>query len=223
MNRLVVALLLICHSLANAQGVVSLSGNEVFVTEYSSNVSIGWGDKKTWSDYAPLEIKWSREADNAELFANPVTGNNVLVDTATFHNYKLRGGDRKHGQTIQLDSTRNNRPLSTGLTWKAEHTYKSYHASWCASDDNSRIDSKFEVKSIEKYTLIVFGKEVTLDVLPVVEEGWWNRCYSGRRYTRLLISKDLDAIVSIEHVGYTPRGPVHESSYRMNVKEIKKP
>ena len=57
----------------------------------------------------------------------------------------------------------------------------------------------------------------------MVERGWLNRCYSGKRFTRLLVSKDLGAMVSIEHIGYNPQEQVHENSYRVNVKEIKRP
>ena len=65
-------------------------------------------------------------------------------------------------------------------------------------------------------------KETAVEVTPVVERGWWTKCYAGRRYTRFLVSKDLGAVVSIEHVGYTPQEQAHSSSFRLNVKEIKR-
>jgi hypothetical protein len=222
MRRLLALLFVVVFpGLAHAQGATTLSGSELFVTEFTRKVSLGWSDKKSWSDFSTVEYMWSRDSNKAELFVNLATGNNVFVDTDTLHNFQLRGGDLKHGETVQLETTRNNQPLDTGVTWKAEHTYKNYPASWC-SDDRSRIDSKFEVGPKEPYTLIVFGKETIVDVVPVVETGWWSRCYSGKRYTRYLVSRDLDAVVSIEHVGFTPQGQAHESSYRFNVKEIKK-
>lgn len=204
----------------SAQGIAPLTGNVLLVTEYTRNVSLGWSDKKTWSDYAPREVTWSRTADGLEVFSDARSG--VLVDTSTYLHYPVAAGVSQLSETVSQNSTREGQKLEPGTSWKAERTYSSAPVSWCSSN-NHNIDAKFEVEPREPYILKIDGKETTLEVTPVVERGWWNRCYSGKRFTRLLVSKDLGAVVSIEHIGYTVQGQAHESSYRVNVKEIKRP
>ena len=205
---------------AFAQGIAPLTGNVLLVTEYTRNVSLGSSDKNTWSDYTPREVRWSRTADGLEVLSG--TTASLLVDTKTYLHYPVAAGVSQLSETISQSSTREGRKLEPGTSWKAERTYASAPVSWCSST-NHNIDAKFEVEPLEPYTLKVDGKEITLEVIPVVERGWWNRCYSGKRFTRFLVSKDLGAVVSIEHIGYTGQGQAHESSYRVNVKEIKKP
>jgi hypothetical protein len=125
-------------------------------------------------------------------------------------------------ETFSQNSSRQGEGLESGAAWAAARTYAHAPASWCA-DPKAKFDSKFEVGVKEPYTLLIAGKETTIEVVPVVERGWWTKCVSGKRYTRLLVSRDLGAVVSIEHIGYTQQGQVHESSYRLNVKELKLP
>ncbi len=205
---------------ASAQGIAPLTGNVQLVTEFSRNVSLGSSDKNTWSDYTPREVKWSRTADGLEVLSG--TTASILVDTKTYLHYPAAAGVSQLSETISQKSTREGQKLEPGTSWKAERTYSSPPVSWC-SNNNHNIDAKFEVEPREPYMLKIDGQETTLEVTPVVERGWWNRCYSGRRFTRLLVSTDLGAVVSIEHIGYTGQGQAHESSYRVNVKEIKKP
>ena len=205
---------------AFAQGIAPLTGNVLLVTEYTRNVSLGWSDKKTWSDYTPRDVTWSRTAEGLEVFSGATAS--VLVDTKTYLQYPVAAGVSQLSETVSQSSTRTGNELEPGASWKAERTYTSTPATWC-HDLKNYLDSKFEVEPREQYTLKIDGKDTTLEVTPVVERGWWNRCYSGKRFTRLLVSKDLGAVVSIEHIGYNPQGQVHESSYRVNVKEIKRP
>ena len=205
---------------AFAQGIAPLTGNVLLVTEYARNVSLGSSDKNIWSDYAQRDFSWSRTADGLEVFSGATAS--VLVDTTTYLHYPVAAGVSQLSETFSQSSTRTGNALEPGASWKAERTYTSTPASWCY-DLKNYLDSKFEVGPREPYTLKIDGKEITLEVTPVVERGWWNRCYSGKRFTRLLVAKGLGAVVSIEHIGYNPQGQVHESSYRVNVKEIKRP
>lgn len=205
---------------AFAQGIAPLTGNVLLVTEYTRNVSLGWSDKKTWSDYAPRELTWSHTADGLEVFSGAKAS--VLVDTKTYLHYAAGAGISQLSETFSQSSTREGQKLDPGTSWKAERTYASAPVSWCANNSHN-IDAKFEIEPREPYTLKIYGKDTTLEVTPVVERGWWTRCNSGKRFTRLLVSKDLGAVVSIEHIGYTGQGQAHESSYRFNVKEIKTP
>jgi hypothetical protein len=203
-----------------AQGIVPLTGNVLLVTEYTRNVSLGWSDKKTWSDYAPRELTWSRTAEGLEVFSGQTA--NVIVDTKTYLHYFSAAGNAQLSETISQSSSREGPKLDSGTAWKAERTFATPSVSYC-SDTKTKFDSKFEVEPRETYALKIDGKDTTLEVTPVVERGWWNRCYSGKRFTRLLVSQDLGAVVSIEFVSYTGQGQAHESSYRFNVKEIKRP
>jgi hypothetical protein len=121
----------------------------------------------------------------------------------------------------RLTSTREDKPLETGSTWRAENTFPMSPVSWCATN-GYKFDSKFEVEAAEKFNLKIADKDVSVSVLPVVERGYWNRCYSGKRFVRMLYSKELDAIVSIEFLSYNPQGQVDPVSYRVNFKEIKR-
>jgi hypothetical protein len=201
-----------------AQAVAPLTGNAVFVTEVAREVSFGWGSKMTWSGYVPREVNWSRTADGLEVLGG--TSASLLVDTGTYLHYPVAAGVSQLSGTISQGSTREGRKLEPGTSWKADRKYTTVPVTYCSSNDHS-IDSKFEVGPGEPYVLKIDGNELTIEVTPVVENGWWNRCYSGKRFTRFLVSRDLGAVVSIEHVGYTPQGHAHESSYRLNVKEIK--
>lgn len=204
---------------AFAQGIAPLTGSVLFVTEVARDVSFGWSDKKAWSGYVPTEMKWSRAVDGLEIFAGKTA--NILIDTKTYFQYGAAAGESQLSETFSQSSTREGQSLEPGATWKADRTYAGQPATWC-HDTKSNYDSKFEVDPREAYTLLIDGKETTLEVTPVVERGWWNRCYSGKRFTRLLVSREIGAVLSIEHVGYTPQGQAHSSSYRMNVKEIKR-
>lgn len=202
-----------------AQSVAPLTPGVVLVTEVARNVALDSNDKNTWSDFTPREVKWSRTVQGVEV----LTGSRgaVLVDTRTYFQYQVAAGVSELSETIEQSSTREGQTLEPGSSWKADRIYAHPSASWC-HDNKSKYDSKFEVGPREPYTLIIDGKETTLQVTPVVERGWWTKCYSGKRYTRFLVSKDLGAVVSIEHIGYNPQGQAHESSYRLSVKEIKR-
>ncbi|MCX7155244.1 MAG: hypothetical protein NTW45_02205 [Rhodocyclales bacterium] len=211
--------LVLSSSAALAQSVAPLTAGVVLVTEVTRNVSLGSNDKNTWSDFTPREVKWSRTVQGVEVLAGSTAG--VLIDTRTYLHYQVAAGVSELSETIEQSSTREGQTLEPGSSWKADRIYANPSASWC-HDNRSKYDSKFEVGPREPYTLIIDGKETKLEVTPVVERGWWTKCYSGKRYTRFLVSKDLGAVVSIEHIGYNPQGQAHESSYRLNVKEIKK-
>lgn len=211
---------------ALAQGLDPMTDKDQIVAEYSNTVSLGWGGKMTWSNYLPTDVKWSRSPDGLEVISD--SSDSRLIDTKTYlHHPASLGGRQVAGawqltETVSQSTTRDGRMLQPGTTWKADRSYVGAPVSYCAHN-TSKLDSKFEVGTPEPYALVINGKPTTLDVTPVVERGYWTRCYSGKRYTRFLVSKDLDAVVSIEHVGYTPSGPAHESSYRLNIKEIKRP
>lgn len=217
-NAIATALLLASFSLY-AQGVAPLNGNAVFVADFSRDVSLGSNDKNTWSGSAPTDVTWSRTASGVEVLSGKTSS--VLIDTGTYLHYAVAAGTTQLTDTVSQSSTRDGKKLEPGTTWKADRTYTTVPVTYCSGNDH-KVDSKFEVEPREPYKLLIDGKETTLEVTPVIERGWWTRCYSGRRYTRLLVATDLGAVVSIEHVGFTPQGQAHSSSYRLIVKEIRK-
>ncbi len=216
---IVIAALVLSSVGVAAQGIVPLAGNVGFVTEIARDVSLGGGDKNTWSGYAPADTTWSRTSEGVEVFGGKAAS--LLVDTKTYLHFPVAAGTTQLSQTVSQSSTRGDKALDPGAAWKADRTYTTTSVTYCHSDNHS-VDSKFEVEPPETYKLVIDGKEMAVEVTPVVERGWWNRCYSGKRYTRLLVSKQLGAVLSIEHVGFTPQGQAHSSSFRLNVKEIKR-
>lgn len=213
----------ICSAGAGAQGIAPLTGKEQITAELARNVSPGWSNKHTWRDGVPAEISWSREADGLEVITGPTES--ILIDPKTLFHYPASNAGIKEGgvwklrTTLATSSGKKDQPLEPGLTWKAERSSDSAPVSWCPSN-KTQLESSFEVGAKEAYTLMIDDKPVTLDVVPVVEKGYWTRCYGGKRFTRYLVSKELGAIVSIEYIGYTPTGDVHDSSYRLSFKAI---
>jgi hypothetical protein len=213
----IAALSLAAAQLTFAQ-ITPIADSDIITLESSRTVSVGWSSN-TWTNYqvSRSPITLTRTADSAHILRGG--GLALTFDIGTFLQYQSVGLP----QFAEKKSTRDGKPLEAGLEWKAEVTAVGRPATWCASTDNTKNDSKFEVQPAEKYTLKINEVDTILEVLPVLEKGWWTRCISGKRWARSLYSKDLDAIVSLEFLSYTSQGQLHESSFRYNIKEIKRP
>jgi hypothetical protein len=142
------------------------------------------------------------------------------MDSASFHQHRTGAGNSE-AQNLRYTSTRAAGDLKEGMGWSGQMDADFPPAAWC-KEAHSVTVSNFEVEPAEKYEVVVDGNPRSVTVLPVVERGTWNRCYTGKRFTRTLYSPELGVPVAIEHVGYTPTGQVHGSSYRINVKELRR-
>jgi hypothetical protein len=207
--------LLVLNSQSFAQ-ISPLTDKDIVVAEVSRTVSVGWS-KNTWTNFQSGEATYRRLPNDLQVLDGDVT--KFVVSTKTFFSHSQ--GMRSVPALAVQTSTRDDKSLEVGLTWKADNTFPMLPVSWCATN-GYKFDSKFEVEAAESFTLKMADKDVVLSVLPVVEKGWWNRCYSGRRLVRMLYSKEIDAVVSIEFLSYTPQGQVDPASYRVNFKEIKR-
>jgi hypothetical protein len=194
-----------------------ITEKDEITSELSRTVSVGWS-KNTWSNFqlSRSPISLVRTPEGAQILRGGGTA--LAFDMSTFFQYQGAGLP----QFVEKKSNREDKPLTVGQTWKAEVTNVGQPAAWCSSTNNTKFDSKFEVEATEKYTLKINDVETTIEVLPVQEKGYWIRCYSAKRLVRSLYSKDLDAVVSLEFISYNTTGQVHESSFRYNMKEIKR-
>jgi hypothetical protein len=206
-------LICLCTALSAQAQITPIGSQDMLLGEASRTVDAGW-KSNTWRDYKPGEFKYSRQANGIHT---SIGGDRSLyVDTRSFY-FSITPDLEK--ATLKID--REGKPLVPGLTWKSELVYDGLPASWC-SDTKTKLESNFEVGASEPYTVKIDGKEVSVNVMPIVEKGFWNRCYSGKRVVRTLYSAELDAVVSIEFMTYDPRGKVHDASFRYNLTEVKR-
>ena len=208
---------------AQAQAIAPITEKDTLLAEVSRNVSLGFSmARSTWEKYSPMEVKVSKTAEGYWLLTTDSTGRNarITIDPKSFMHRDDSAG-AVLSQIVELTTTHANVALEPGTTWKSEQRTIVAPRAYC-SHNNLRLTSDYEVQASQNYTLKINGTETVIQVLPVVANGWWNDCYSGRRYTRYLVSKELGTVVSIEHIGLEPGGWPHESSYRLDIKEIKR-
>jgi hypothetical protein len=188
------------------------------VAEYSRQVSLAmFSGDRSWSEYRAVETVFVREA-TGELLLTAAPDLSLRLDPVSFLHYRAGFGNPV-AQDLKMSAARQPGQVAAGMRWQAELTADFPPASWC-KDARWTVVSSIEIEPAELYEIAVAGQPMKVRVLPVVERGTWNRCYTGRRYTRTLYSPELGTILSVEHVGYTPTGQAHASSYRVNVKEI---
>lgn len=187
-----------------------------YVVDYTQNVSSAFSGDVNGRDYQRIAVQFLRTEEGLERWAGPTS--TLLIDPKTLFFVADQFGDGKIAD-VEDKNTRNELPLSAKMAWKSDRTIQAAAVPWC-KDTKSRVDSKFETLPAEKYSLKINGQDASIDVIPVVERGYWYRCYSGKRYSRILVSKELNAVVSVAYLTYDPTGNLHSSSNRVNVVEI---
>jgi hypothetical protein len=198
--------------------ITPLTDVDKITVEVSRNVAVGWSGN-SWSNYRLSSEPLSIRRQTTEMHTLSNAGFALTFDTGSF--FQMIGNTSN--LVTDKSSSRESKPLAAGQSWKAKIVYTGQPASWCPSTLETKFDSSFEVQQAEKINLKINGQDTTLDVLPVLEKGWWNRCVSGKRLVRSLYSPALDAVVSLEFLSYNPQGQVHEVSFRYNFKEINRP
>ncbi len=211
--------LLVGIGMAHAQPTPSGTDTLTLIGETSRNISISFfGNERTWTDYRDTKLTRSEDARGAWVYTFP-GGSRVTFHPASAVQMLLPNG-YVEPPTVSESNTRTTNELTTGQKWTVDRVNDFAPVEWCANT-KGRVVSNFELLAPEDFAVLVDGKPTTLKVIPVIENGYWERCYQGKRYTRVLIAPEFKTVVSIEHIGYRPTGQPHESSYRFNVKEIK--
>ena len=200
-----------------ASGLRPLGNAASLVTEFTNNVSSTFSGKVSGAGHVKHDIQFRRTAEGLEAWDG--VRNTLLIDPRTYFHFPEAVGTSKLADILEQNVTRSDPQLAPNMSWKLNRTFQNHPESWC-SDSKFKVESSFETQAVEKYTLKINGQDTTIDVIPVVEKGFWTKCYSGKRYTRFLVSRDLDAVVSLGFLTYDPRGKLHESSFQLNVVEI---
>lgn len=205
--------------MAHSQAVTPAVAPLQLIGETLRNISISFfGNERTWKDYRETKLTRTEDARGSWLYAFP-GGSQVIFHPESAVQMLLPNGYAEP-PTVSETSTRSTKELTTGQKWTVDRVNDFAPVDWCANT-KGRVVSNFEVAAPEDYPILLDGKSVVLKVIPVIENGYWERCYQGKRFTKVLISPEYKTVVSIEHIGYRPTGQTHESSYRLNVKEIK--
>jgi hypothetical protein len=225
MNKPITALLLaLAVEAANAQEVLRpLSSTDTVQAESSRTAKTTWlGKVEGWDNYEPRTFTVARGDGALQTLLVSFRGQltKLRFDAASFSTIPYV--QEKAPEVLADTTTRQAGALAPGMKWTSRITYVGAPADWCPNDFKSTFDGTFEVEPQESYPLRIDGKDMTVSVLPVVERGTWNRCYTGKRYQRFLWSPDLQTVVAIEFQTYNPLGKLHEASYSMRVKEIER-
>lgn len=172
------------------------------------------------------DVSWRNEAVGTLTETRPegeivLTGaqSAVWVHLGTFLHHRGRPG-QPHAPDIRFGGGRPPGPLTPSQRWRASMASTGAPVPWCVEEQQS-VDSAFNVEAQQPYAIKVDGVERQVQVLPVVEQGTWTRCYTGKRSTRLLFAPELGTVVAIEHLSYNPQGRVHESSFRLRLTELR--
>lgn len=204
-------------SASTANGLRPLGNSATFAVEFTNNVNATFSGDVSGTGYNKLDTQFRRTAEGLEAWDG--TRYTMLIDPKSYFSFSEARGAPKLSDVIEQTFTRTEPQLLPNISWKLDRKFQNSPASWC-SQDHYRVESTFETQAPEKYTLKINGQDTTLEVIPVVEKGYWYKCYAGKRYTRFLVSKDLNAVLSIGFLTYNPRGQLHELSFRANVLEI---
>jgi hypothetical protein len=220
-HRFLALLALLIAGVTHAQTALPPSSALTLISDVSREVSIPlMGNDRTWRNYRSVTLTRAPVQDSRAAWVYLLPGGGrVLLNSQTFAQ-NLVSGSQPDPQRLSESNTRPDQPLAAGMKWSLEQVDEFPPVDWC-HDRKGKIISNFEVGQPEDFPLVIDGKPTTVKVLPVVEQGRWERCVSGKRFTRLLVSPEMQTVLSIEHVGFRTNGGVHESSYRFNVKEVK--
>lgn len=195
-----------------------VGADAVMRAELSKSVRPAWfNDDHRWSGAEPVDLRINRTRPEL-LMLDGSNGGQIVVFHRSWLQTVRRIGAAEEAPSVH-DSTRPEGALAPGQKWKSRLVAEQPPVDWC-SDTRGQIEGDFEVGKAQTYNLVVNGQPQSLDVLPVVERGQWTRCFSGKRYTRMLYAPALDTVVSLEFITYRTTGQPHEASFRLQVKEI---
>ena len=217
-----VSVLLHFCSVCMAQ-VTPLAPTDTVLAESSQTPKTTWlGKVEGWEKYEPRTYTVKRGEGSLQVLDGGVREriSRLMLDT---HSFSTIGYTQAQApRVVSIKTTRPAGDLQAGMKWASRITYETPPPSWCPSESQASHDSTFEVGPQETHVLRIDGKDTTLSVLPVVEQGAWNRCYTGKRYQRLLWSPELQTVVAIELQTYDPTGKLHPASFDLQVKEVQR-
>jgi hypothetical protein len=170
----------------------------------------------TWNSVERRELRTERNGQLLQLMSD--TGY-IAIDKKSFAYMIGQGASILQPHTVNSNYSGT---VSDGAKWETRTQTTGMPVSWCASTLETEVKSKYTVGKPEMYKVVVDGKPVETQVFPIYENGWWNRCVSGKVVRKFLYSPELEAPVSIEVAMYSSNGRDVNNSHMVRVVEIRR-
>lgn len=170
----------------------------------------------TWNGIERRELRTERNGELLQLMSD--TGY-IAINKKSFAYMIGPGASILQPHTV--DSSYSG-TVSDGAKWETRTQTTGMPVSWCATTLETEVKSKYTVGKPEMYKMVVDGKPVETQVFPIYENGWWNRCVSGKVVRKFLYSPELEAPVSIEVAMYSSNGRDVNNSHMVRVVEVRR-
>jgi hypothetical protein len=164
-------------------------------TYKSSTYSFGIFSSK-WED--PIEVTMLLQRNAAGQDVYQVTSFSYFDPYSFGMTYALPKGDYE----FKPSTTRQSPELTLGATWKVTFTIPPRVGSRCQSD--MTFDYQSTVKELKTMPIQVDGKEVTVNVAVVAQEGTWvaSGCGTGKGIATLTYAPEKKVLVALESLAY---------------------
>lgn len=205
--------LILCATSMMAYAQTStLTGTYAAVTEFSTSVdkvdasAFSSALKMTWNNVNKREGVTVKVLDGLDKDGKTIANNWVVFQgsaafTPTFDRATMMFFPFAMAKAGTLD-TKFIGSVENGKKWASKYTIVSNPATWCPSTLDTDLKADNTVGEKETYELVIDGTKTTLNVFPIYENGWWQRCVSGRAIRKFLYSPELNTHVSVEWVQY---------------------
>lgn len=170
----------------------------------------------TWSGTERRELRVERNGKLLQLMSD--TGY-IAIDMKSFAYMIGQGASILQPHTVESNYSG---AVSDGAQWETRIQTTGTPVSWCASTLETEVKSKYTVGKPDMYKMVVDGKPVETQVFPIYENGWWNRCVSGKVVRKFLYSPELEAPVSIEVAMYSSNGRDVNNAHMVRVLEVRR-
>lgn len=196
------------QSFTHGTAAVSTTLTDIRDNAFSGTVAMGWGEREA------MGFKISKSPETT-VWAGSTA--DISIHDALGVNYAATGSAPTGFNSSKSDFS----GIEPGKKWSSEYTVTQAPASWCPSSNEMVFTTSFKVGDKQPFDITINGEKRTVEVLPVFERGYWKRCYSSKVFRRLMYSKELNAVVSIESVMYASSTGKPGSAFSMTVLELK--
>jgi len=182
----------ICTAQTFTQGRVAVATEMKDIREnaFSGTVSMAWGER------AAREVKVAKNGDASLISGGAI---DMSIHDSFAVNYAMAGSAPTGFVSVKTDFS----GVEPGKKWSSDYTVTQAPASWCASSNDMTFSSSFKAGDKEPFEIIVNGEKKSIEVFPIYERGYWKRCYSSKVLRKLMYSKDLNMVVSVESAMYS--------------------
>lgn len=196
------------QSFTQGAAAVSTTLTDIRDNAFSGTVAMGWGERET------MGFKISKSSETT-IWTGPTA--EISIHDSLVVNYAAAGSAPTGFNSIKTDFS----SIEPGKKWSSEYTVTQAPASWCPSSNEMVFTTSFKVGDKQPFDITINGEKRTVEVFPVFERGYWKRCYSSKVFRKLMYSKELSAVVSLESVMYSVSTGKPGSVFSMTVLEFK--